>query len=151
MANRRRWNVILVNWSPLSYSFYSEANVHMSLAAEILANFTMYLIKYGAQPLRSFHYIAHGHGIKIAAKAAAVLKDTDQFGRRIYRITVLDPLKELLKTHQAGDDLVKIANFVDVIHTSGGGLGNMTSVGHVDYYPNGGQRQPDCSNCKECC
>nr|CAD7443905.1 unnamed protein product [Timema bartmani] len=43
------------------------------------------------------------------------------------------------------------ANFVDVIHTNGRliskiGLGFPQPVGHVDFYPNGGMKQPGCSS-----
>lgn len=37
------------------------------------------------------------------------------------------------------------AEFVDVIHTNGGGLLAFDEpLGHVDFYPNGGQKQPGC-------
>jgi len=42
------------------------------------------------------------------------------------------------------------AAFVDVIHTDGGGLHNIgfgvsQPLGHVDFYPNGGEQQPGCA------
>ena len=36
------------------------------------------------------------------------------------------------------------ARFVDVIHTDAGLLGTSQNVGDVDFYPNGGSRQPGC-------
>lgn len=37
------------------------------------------------------------------------------------------------------------AEFVDIIHTDGDVLGNIESMGHVDFYPNGGSAlQPGC-------
>lgn len=41
------------------------------------------------------------------------------------------------------------AQFVDAIHTNGapmtsGGAGLMQASGHVDFYVNGGEKQPDC-------
>ena len=36
------------------------------------------------------------------------------------------------------------AHFVDVIHTDAGLLGTSQSVGHIDFFPNGGLRQPGC-------
>lgn len=44
------------------------------------------------------------------------------------------------------------ANFVDVIHTSneevglGYSIGFKGRLGHVDFYPNGGKKQPGCDN-----
>jgi hypothetical protein len=42
------------------------------------------------------------------------------------------------------------AEFVDIIHTNGGTLihdqqGFLSPIGHVDFYPNGGQFQPGCT------
>ena len=41
-------------------------------------------------------------------------------------------------------------DFVDIIHTNGGTLlgdelGFLPPIGHIDFYPNGGQFQPGCS------
>ena len=44
------------------------------------------------------------------------------------------------------------AQFVDVIHTNGqslsvdGGFGLLKQSGHVDFYPNGGEKQPGCTD-----
>ena len=42
-------------------------------------------------------------------------------------------------------------SYVDIIHTNGGNeddgfLGINAAVGHADYYPNGGHKQPKCNN-----
>lgn len=36
------------------------------------------------------------------------------------------------------------AKNVDVIHTDAGLLGTSQNVGHIDFFPNGGSRQPGC-------
>jgi hypothetical protein len=41
-------------------------------------------------------------------------------------------------------------DFVDIIHTNGGTLlhdqqGFLPPIGHIDFYPNGGQFQPGCT------
>ena len=43
------------------------------------------------------------------------------------------------------------ADFVDVVHTNAdllmyGGVGIGIPIGHVDFYPNGGKRQPGCDS-----
>lgn len=38
------------------------------------------------------------------------------------------------------------ADFVDVIHTNAGVFGKIETCGHVDFYMNGGQNQPNCEN-----
>lgn len=36
------------------------------------------------------------------------------------------------------------AIFVDIIHTNAGQNGFDRSIGHIDFYPNGGKKQPNC-------
>jgi len=68
---------------------------------------------------------------------------------KIGRITGLDPAGPLFTKR---DKLVRLnpdaAVYVDVIHTDGTAiflaLGLMDRVGHADFYPNGGQKQPGC-------
>lgn len=36
------------------------------------------------------------------------------------------------------------AKYVQVIHTNGGHLGYLGPLGHADFYPNGGMKQPGC-------
>jgi len=71
-------------------------------------------------------------------------------GEKIGRISGLDPagpgfLKADLTNRLDPTD----ATFVDVIHTNMGTMitsfGNPNKLGHVDFYPNGGEHQPGCS------
>ena len=73
------------------------------------------------------------------------------FHLKLGRITGLDPAEpHFSKT----PDIIRLdpsdAEFVDVIHTDAstfirGGLGIVQPVGHVDFYPNGGNNQPGCN------
>jgi len=45
---------------------------------------------------------------------------------------------------------IEDAQFVDCIHTAGGSFGYSESIGHVDFYPNGGKApQPGCGSIKQ--
>ncbi|XP_070537993.1 pancreatic triacylglycerol lipase-like [Ptychodera flava] len=67
------------------------------------------------------------------------------------RITGLDPAQPYFEYK---DPLVRLdpsdAEFVDVIHTDGNsvltlGFGLFQPSGHIDFYPNGGKKQPGCA------
>lgn len=68
-------------------------------------------------------------------------------GKKVGRITGLDPAGPTFEETQPNwrislDDAV----FVDIIHTDSGALGYKGSIGHIDYYPNGGiARQKGCA------
>lgn len=42
------------------------------------------------------------------------------------------------------------AIYVDVMHTNAGQNGLNKSIGHMDFYPNGGSNQPNCSDSDKC-
>ncbi|XP_019772891.2 pancreatic lipase-related protein 2 isoform X3 [Dendroctonus ponderosae] len=108
MANREQWNIIVVDWAPLSHVIYIEARVHTTVVSKQVAHMILTL----------------------------------------KRITGLDPAGPLYEwPHMESLDEVldaSDAEFVDVIHTNGGRIGMITPAGHLDYYPNGGERQPGC-------
>uniref|UniRef100_A0A0K8RCW6 Putative phospholipase n=1 Tax=Ixodes ricinus TaxID=34613 RepID=A0A0K8RCW6_IXORI len=69
--------------------------------------------------------------------------------KTIGRITGLDPANALF-TYSGVHLRASDADFVDVIHTNrgkaySGKMGIDKPCGHVDFYPNGGSRQPGCS------
>lgn len=98
----------------------------------------------GDLDLNSVHILGHSLGAHIAGFAGAKLSG------KIGRITGMDPagpgferprFKEPKDRLDASD-----AVFVDVIHTCGGTIGFSKSIGHADFFPNGGTfRQPGCS------
>lgn len=61
------------------------------------------------------------------------------------RIIGLDPAGPFFSVNNTNNRLDPTdARFVSVIHTNGGLLGFGLSIGHTDYWPNGGQSQPGC-------
>ena len=76
----------------------------------------------------------------------------DHFGFTIGRVTGLDAAGPLFErcTNEVRIDKSD-ADFVDLIHTNGGDeidgfCGIHAAVGHADFYPNGGGRQPGCNS-----
>jgi len=62
----------------------------------------------------------------------------------------LDPAKPLYEKSSPEDRLdINDALFVDVMHTNGGKNGILKSLGHIDFFPNGGQHQPNCKKFDE--
>ncbi|KAK3594254.1 hypothetical protein CHS0354_020436 [Potamilus streckersoni] len=93
----------------------------------------------GGNYYRRMHLIGYSLGAHIAGYAGERIPGTG-------RITGLDPAGPLF---EGKDPLVRLdstdASFVDVIHTDGTGFGMKSSIGHVDFYPNGGINQPGCT------
>uniref|UniRef100_A0A3B3ZY33 Triacylglycerol lipase n=1 Tax=Periophthalmus magnuspinnatus TaxID=409849 RepID=A0A3B3ZY33_9GOBI len=92
-----------------------------------------------------FHLIGHSLGAHAAGDVGHRLKG-------IVRITGLDPTEPYFQGTDVEIRLdVTDATFVDVIHTDGApfssklGLGASEPMGHVDFYPNGGEKMPGCN------
>ncbi len=60
-------------------------------------------------------------------------------------MTALDPALPLFGVKEPADRLdPSDADFVSVVHTAGGVIGWDDPLGHADFYPNGGKKQPNC-------
>ncbi|KAJ3663790.1 hypothetical protein Zmor_008016 [Zophobas morio] len=146
MARTNLWNIVIVDWAPLSHAIYTEARIHTGVVGRQLTRFCMFLAKSTGINMSSVHMIGHSMGAQIAAFAGHRLQyDMNQ---TIDRISGLDPAAPLYEwPHiESLDEILDPgdAAFVDVIHTNGRHLGIIFPSGHVDYYPNGGQHQPGC-------
>lgn len=150
MAQTNLWNIITVDWSPLSIAIYSEARRLSIIVGQQLTLFLLYLSKSTGIKMSTIHLIGHSMGAQISGFAGhGVNKVTNE---KIGRITGLDPAGPLYEwpTAKSLDEILDSgdANFVDVIHTNSKHLGIIYPSGHVDYYPNGGRKQPGCSSCE---
>lgn len=73
------------------------------------------------------------------------------FNLKLARITGLDPAEPHFAKNQPPVRLDRSAAlFVDIIHTDASGFTNagfgiIERIGHVDFYPNGGSKQPGCT------
>uniref|UniRef100_A0A4D5RR99 Putative pancreatic lipase-like enzyme n=1 Tax=Ixodes scapularis TaxID=6945 RepID=A0A4D5RR99_IXOSC len=142
--------VILVDWSQGSGGKnYSVAAGNTRLVARVVAMLLERLVRAGVLQLENVHYIGHSLGAQTAGFLGEDLQD--MMASKIGRITGLDPAGPMFQSF--GVHLrPEHAHFVDVIHTSmgmgfnvfRGRMGITIDCGHVDFYPNGGRRQPGC-------
>ncbi|XP_059708009.1 inactive pancreatic lipase-related protein 1-like [Haemorhous mexicanus] len=137
-------NCICVNWKKGSRCQYTQAANNIRVVGAEIAYFVNVLMdEYGYSPA-NVHIIGHSLGAHVAGEA----------GRRrpgIGRITGLDPAQPYFQGTPTEVRLDKSdAEFVDVIHTDSAptipnlGFGIRTAVGHLDFYPNGGEEMPGC-------
>ncbi|XP_052257603.1 lipase member I-like [Dreissena polymorpha] len=146
IIEREDANVFAVDWSKGADNFhYLQAVANTRVVGALIAQFITQLRTTTQAQYGDFHLIGHSLGAHICGYAGERIS-------RIGRITGLDPAgPQFEKT----DPKVRLdptdALFVDAIHTNadlllqlGFGIGIEQPVGHVDYYPNGGENQPGC-------
>ncbi|CAG5073971.1 Similar to Pnlip: Pancreatic triacylglycerol lipase (Mus musculus) [Cotesia congregata] len=137
------YNIICVNWYPVSAKEYRIAEKLTRQIGEYIGDFIDYLKINSNISLDTVHILGHSLGAHIAGFAGSKL-----FGE-IGRITGMDPARPLFEAPILKDTSDRLdfsdANFVDIIHTCAGTVGFVKPIGHADFYPNGGTyRQPGC-------
>ncbi|XP_075984970.1 pancreatic triacylglycerol lipase-like isoform X2 [Anticarsia gemmatalis] len=136
-------NVFAVDWSGGSNTFkYWRAVANTRTVGTDIANFMNQLMNATGLNIKNCHFIGHSLGAQIVSFASHELG-------KVGRITGLDPALPCFNTTSLKDRLdPSDADFVDVIHTNGKqtliAFGFPYPIGHIDFYPNGGIRQPGC-------
>ncbi|XP_060658487.1 phospholipase A1 2 [Drosophila nasuta] len=93
-------------------------------------------------PLAKQQLVGFAEGAHLAGAVAEQVQQL--LGEQFSHIIALDPTGDSVElAHQLS---AQDAAYVEVLHTNGNGLGTMTQLGDVDYYPNGGEEQPGCSS-----
>jgi pimeloyl-ACP methyl ester carboxylesterase len=137
-------NVVTVDWSGGNQFPYEQAVANTVIVAAIVRQLLQAMINRGAQP-QQIHLIGHSLGAHVSSYVGRELTN-------LGRISGLDPAGPDFYSSEISDRLDSSdALFVDVIHTNGApriqsGFGYMASLGHVDFYPNGGSTQPTCGS-----
>ena len=127
------FNVIGVDWrqGAVGPNYISAAH-HTLECGEKIANF----IKETKIDSKTIHCIGHSLGAHVCGYASKAT--------RFSRISGLDPAGPLFHGVDAKERLDKTdADYVDIIHADAL-LGLEQSIGHKDYYPNGGKIQTGC-------
>uniref|UniRef100_L7M4E4 Putative lipase n=1 Tax=Rhipicephalus pulchellus TaxID=72859 RepID=L7M4E4_RHIPC len=142
------YNLITVDWRGGNGLPYAQATANTRLVGAEIAAMIQKLQKVFKANVSTFHIMGHSLGAHVAGYA----------GERIHglgQITGLDPADPYFQHMPAFVRLDPTdARFVDVVHTDGGtvfdlvkgeGLGMVEPTGHLDFYPNGGSKMPECS------
>merc|ERR1719183_2199115 len=125
-------NLIGVDWRPLSGSAHSRTKLAGAAVADMIAD----LIARKQSSLKDIHVICFSWGCQVAGYASWYLKKKNIL---ISRLTATDPGR-IMFDRQVADKRISFddAQLVDVIHSNTKKLGWQWPVGHVDFYPNGG-------------
>ncbi|KAF0879937.1 LIPI Lipase, partial [Crocuta crocuta] len=132
-------NVIVVDWNRAATTFlYSRAVKNTRKVAASLGIYIQTLLSHGAS-LDNFHFIGMSLGAHLSGFVGKI------FQGQLGRITGLDPAGPRFSGQPYNQRLdYTDAKFVDVIHSDTDGLGINEPLGHIDFYPNGGKKQPGC-------
>ncbi|ESP05106.1 hypothetical protein LOTGIDRAFT_102360, partial [Lottia gigantea] len=144
-------NVIIVYWEEGAAMFYPQAASNTKTMGRRLADMIEAMSDSEGISLNMVHLVGHGLGAHVAGFAGKRLNFLG-IGERLGRITALDPSGPGFALEDDNDHLdMTDAEFVDVIHSNDGELFHLAfgylsgrSVGHADFYPNGGKVQPNC-------
>ncbi|XP_055917530.1 pancreatic triacylglycerol lipase-like [Eupeodes corollae] len=142
---RKDINIITVDWAKAAGEQYVEAATkNIELLGVALSEVIMKLYNAGIDR-KNLNVVAHSLGAQLAGKIGRNIILKSNGTDKIYRMAVLDAAFPLffpgfLQTVNKND-----AEFLQAIHTDIGTYGQPFTIGHVDFWPNGGrQGQPGC-------
>jgi len=139
-------NFISVDWQDAAgYANYYVSASNTLPVGNLMGDLVNFLLAHGSS-LTRFHYVGFSLGAQVVGNAGA------QTTGRVPRITGLDPAYPGFSMEDPSTRLdTTDAAFVDIIHTNSntlvdGGLSFPFSIGHVDFWPNGGSKQVGCAD-----
>ncbi|XP_076666410.1 pancreatic triacylglycerol lipase-like [Andrena cerasifolii] len=132
------YNIIVVDWSSISLRPYIWASRRVLMIGQYISQMIDFLEAHGMK-LSQLTVAGHSLGAHIAGLSARFAK------REVHYVVAMDPALPNFITATAGQRVSRDdAKYVQVIHTNAGFLGFLSSLGHVDFYPNGGLKQVGC-------
>ncbi|XP_023579892.1 lipase member I [Octodon degus] len=139
LLNKEDMNLVVVDWNQGAATFiYNRAVKNTRKVAVILSRYIQNLLMRGAS-LGNFHFIGMSLGAHICGFVGKI------FHGELGRITGLDPAGPKFSGKPSNSRLdYTDAKLVDVLHSDAHGLGIQEPLGHIDFYPNGGIKQPGC-------
>jgi len=126
------YNVIGVDWRSIKKG--DGWDVSLGNVGKYTAHFLQDLVNNHGLKIEDVHCIGFSYGTHVIGYTGVFV---NQLGLgKIPRGTALDPVAKHGGIQAAKDNF----GYLDVIHSSS--LGILDPLGHVDFYPNGGQKQP---------
>ncbi|KOB77220.1 putative lipase, partial [Operophtera brumata] len=138
------YNILALDASSLIRWLYLRSTTYVRFIGQRLGEALAAMVNNGLEP-KNIHLVGHSLGAHIAAFACKQF--TNLTGLKVGRLTGLDPAGPCFS--QVDDNLrlnATDADFVDAIHTDGGVYGMNEATAQVDYFPNGGSQQPNCTS-----
>jgi len=132
-------NLFVIDWSRPANQFYTTARNAVPVMGRLVGEFINRMMStFNLRPA-NFDLVGHSLGAHLVGVAG---KNIQGLANSIVGLDPAGPLYTVANTaeriHHADGDHVQI------IHTNSGLLGFGSSIGDVDYHPNGGRSQPGC-------
>ncbi|KAK7593088.1 hypothetical protein V9T40_007840 [Parthenolecanium corni] len=140
--SKANWTVIMVDWEkPSRVARYETAVNSALIIASLLAKWISTALVNGYVDASRMHIVGFSMGAHIAGNVGKRVT-----GGKVAKIFALDPALPIYDKKNITERLhIDDAEFVEVIHTCGNFISFDADLGHVDFYPNGGQfPQPGC-------
>ncbi|XP_041975193.1 pancreatic lipase-related protein 2-like [Aricia agestis] len=130
-------NVIVVDWGD-SQENYVRTSLRVPSTGRYLGNFVQWVFDTAGGDWDRVHLVGYSLGAHVVGNAGR------EVGGLPKRITGLDPAGPLWGHSYSLD--TNAGQYVEVIHTCAIRRGAINAIGHVDFYPNGGTKQPGCED-----
>ncbi|KAK9892111.1 hypothetical protein WA026_018314 [Henosepilachna vigintioctopunctata] len=136
-------HVVQVNWDGPASDNYAFSAFDTESAGNFVGVLINKLVTEHQVSPRNFVLIGHSLGAQICGWAAKTFKKMS--GTKLPRIIALDPAGPLFILRPDSKRLNKNdAEVVMAVHTDADKLGFPTTIGTIDFFPNGGDNQPGC-------
>lgn len=144
--DRGDFNVIAVDWEDIASGNYIVTRNNLPIIGDYIARVIDRLGALDLIDIDELSVIGHSLGAHISGLAGKNVTSG-----RIGTIIGMDPAGPLFSIENVNGRLDRSdASYVEIIHTNSGGSGFSNPIGHADFYPNGGTRQPGCGADASC-